>query len=155
MLAAHGVKVAVSGPDAAAIEQVVGAIRSTGQDAIRLVADCTDFSVLASARAQVTLAWQDFAFMTGGPGYASLLGIFIAVVSLPCLSQGLLPRWVCLWGLALGVVVQLSILSLLVSGVVYFVPRTRFPGFGWLMVCGFVLSWTTPTPAVSAADPSK
>ena len=48
MLADHGVKVAVSGRDPAAIEQVVAAIRSSGQDAIALVADCTDFAASCS-----------------------------------------------------------------------------------------------------------
>jgi len=50
------------------------------------------------ANAPATLSWQDFAFMTGGPGYASMLGLLIAGVSVPALFSRFLPRWLCLSG---------------------------------------------------------
>jgi hypothetical protein len=100
-----------------------------------------------TASAQATLSWQDFAFMTGGPGYASLLGLFIAGVTVPSYFLRLLPRWVCYWGIALGFTGQLSLLSLLAPEAVYFVPLTRFLGFGWLIVCGLKLPRATGTRA--------
>ena len=81
--------------------------------------------------------------MTGGPGYASLLGLLIAGVAVPSYFLRLLPRWVCYWGIALALTGQLSVLSLLFPRVVYFVPVTRFLGFGWLIVCGLKLPRAT------------
>jgi hypothetical protein len=95
-----------------------------------------------SASSAATLSWQDFAFMTGGPGYACLLGLLIAGVAVPSFFLRLLPRWVCYWGIGLGLAGQLSLLSLLSPHAVYFVPITRFLGFGWLIVCGFKLPRT-------------
>ena len=65
------------------------------------------------ASASTILSWQGLAFMTGGPGYASLLGLFIAGVSVPSFFMRLLPRWLCVWGVVIGLVGQLSIRSLL------------------------------------------
>jgi hypothetical protein len=92
-----------------------------------------------SASAAATLSWQDFAFMTGGPGYASLLGLLIAGVTVPSYFLRLLPRWVCYWGITLALLGQLSLLSLLSPRAMYFVPLTRLPGFLWLIVCGLKL----------------
>src|SRR5205807_596308 len=92
-----------------------------------------------TASAQATLSWQDFAFMTGGPGYASLLGLLMAGVSVPAYFMCLLPRWICIFGVALGLFGQLSLLSLLFPSAVYFVPLTRFPGLIWLILCGLKL----------------
>lgn len=99
------------------------------------------------ASAAVTLSWQDFAFMTGGPAYASLLGLLTAGVSVPSLFSRLLPRWLCLCGLVIGVFGQLSLLSLLTPSAVYFVPLTRFPGFVWLIAAGLRLPRAMPTNA--------
>lgn len=95
-----------------------------------------------STNVAATLSWQDFAFMTGGPGYASLLGLLIAGVAVPSYFLRLLPRWVCYSGIALALAGQLSLLSLLFPRAMYFVPLTRLPGFLWLIVCGFKLPRT-------------
>ena len=99
------------------------------------------------ANAPATLSWQDFAFMTGGPGYASMLGLLIAGVSVPALFSRFLPRWLCLSGIAIGLAGQLSVLSLLFPWAVYFVPLTRFPGFTWLILCGLKLPRSVQTQA--------
>jgi hypothetical protein len=62
----------------------------------------------------------------------------------------LLPRWLCVWRIAMGVTGQLSLLSLIFPWAVYFVPLTRFPGFVWLIVCGFKLPRSAGTPAVES-----
>ena len=100
------------------------------------------------ANGPATLSWQDFAFMTGGPGYASMLGLLIAGVSVPALFSRLLPRWLCLLGIAIALAGQLSVLSLLFPWAVYFVPLTRFPGFAWLILCGFKLPRSVQTQAL-------
>lgn len=92
-----------------------------------------------SANAAATLSWQDFAFMTGGPGYASLLGLLIAGIAVPSYFLRLLPRWICYSGIALALFGQLSVLSLFFPWAMYFVPLTRLPGFLWLIACGLKL----------------
>jgi hypothetical protein len=87
----------------------------------------------------VLFAWQDFAYVTGGPGYSSMLGLLIAGVAVPSYFMRLLPRWFCLAGVAIGICGQLSLLSLVWPSAIYFVPLTRFPGFGWLVWCGILL----------------
>ena len=51
--AAHGVKVAVNGRDAAAIEAVVNAIRDGGSQAIAAPADITSFDAIEAMRKQI------------------------------------------------------------------------------------------------------
>lgn len=53
MLAANGAKVAVNGRDAAAIDGVVGDIRSNGDQALGVVADCTALADIERMRQQV------------------------------------------------------------------------------------------------------
>jgi 3-oxoacyl-[acyl-carrier protein] reductase len=53
LLAANGVKVAVNGRRQAAIDTVVGEIRSSGGQAIGVSADCTDFAAIERMRQQV------------------------------------------------------------------------------------------------------
>jgi hypothetical protein len=69
-----------------------------------------------------------------------------------CVGAGaifaLLPRWLCLLGIAIGLAGQLSVLSLLFPWAVYFVPLTRFPGFAWLILCGFKLPRSVQTQAL-------
>ena len=90
-----------------------------------------------------TLSWQNFAFITGGPGYASLLGLMIGGITIPSYLLRLLPRWVCLWGIALGFIGQLSLLSLLQPQASYLIPLTRFLGFIWLIVSSALLPRAT------------
>jgi len=64
----------------------------------------------------------------------------------------LLPRWLCLCGVALGLFGQLSVLSLILPSAVYFVPLTRFPGFVWLIVCGLKLPRSLHTNVAPTGD---
>ncbi len=53
LLAANGAKVAVNGRDAAAIDGVVGDIRSNGDQALGVAADCTALADIERMRQQV------------------------------------------------------------------------------------------------------
>lgn len=53
-LAANGVRVAVGGRNAGALDRVVGAITAMGGQAMAIAADCTDAAALAEARAAIT-----------------------------------------------------------------------------------------------------
>jgi hypothetical protein len=111
--------------------------------------------VAISALAQWTLAQPGMAddagltralyfliFSTGGPGYSVPLGLLMAGISVTAGIMGLLPRWLAVFGVTLGVIGELSSLSLVIPGALYLIPLTRFPGFVWLIAAGFRLSGT-------------
>jgi hypothetical protein len=94
--------------------------------------------------AGLTRAFYFAAFGIGGPGYSVPLGLLIAGLSVPSFFRRLLPRWLCVFGLVLALVGELSTLCLLVPNLLYLVPLTRFPGFIWLIVAGFSLPNSRP-----------
>jgi hypothetical protein len=94
--------------------------------------------------AGLTRAFYFAAFGIGGPGYSVPLGLLIAGLSVPSFFLKLLPRWLCVFGLVLALVGELSTLSLLVPNLLYLVPLTRFPAFIWLIVAGFSLPNSRP-----------
>jgi len=84
-------------------------------------------------------AIYDFVFAAGGPGYTVPLGLLCAGIAVPSLFGRLLPRRLAWAGIVLGVVGELSVLSLIVPHALYLVPLTRFPAFVWLAWAGFRL----------------
>src|SRR5438874_2503398 len=60
-------------------------------------------------------------------------------MSIPAAILKLLPRWIVMFGIALGICGELSWLNLIVPKTLFLVPLTRFPGFVWLIVAGFAL----------------
>jgi hypothetical protein len=90
-------------------------------------------------------------FAIGGVGFSVPMGILIAGLSVPAAILKLLPKWLVVFGLALGVIGELSALSLVVPKALLLIPLTRFPGFIWLIAAGFALPKTTAsrTPATS------
>jgi hypothetical protein len=79
--------------------------------------------------------WYGF----GGPGFSVPMGLLIAGVSVPALILKLLPKWVAIFGLALAVCGELSFLNLIWPKALFLIPLTRFPGFVWLILTGFIL----------------
>jgi hypothetical protein len=92
-----------------------------------------------AANAEVTRALFFLIFAIGGPGYSVPLGLLFAGISVPAYFPRSLPRWVCIFGLLLGIVGELSTLSLVIPGALFLIPLTRFPGFVWLCAAGFKL----------------
>lgn len=78
-------------------------------------------------------------FAIGGVGYSAPLGLLFAGISIPSGFYNLLPKWLVVFGLLLAVVGELSWLSLVFPQVVFLIPLTRFPGFIWLIIAGFML----------------
>lgn len=107
-----------------------------------------------AADGTLTQALYYLIFATGGPGYSVPLGLLCAGISVPALMMRLLPRWVAVMGLALGVIGELSAFSLIVPQALYLIPLTRFPAFVWLIVAGFKLpASAAPRPvAVAVAE---
>jgi hypothetical protein len=78
-------------------------------------------------------------FSIGGVGYSVPLGLLIAGVSVSGGFIKLLPRWLVWFGLLLALFGEFSSLSLVFPKLVYLIPLTRFPGFIWLILMGFML----------------
>jgi hypothetical protein len=88
---------------------------------------------------RLTRAMYFLIFGAGGPGYSVPVGLLIAGIGVTGGLSRLLPRWLALAGVVLGVVGGLSSLSLVLPGALFLIPLTRFPGFLWLMAAGFLL----------------
>jgi len=78
-------------------------------------------------------------FAVGGVGFSVPMGLLIAGISIPGLMMKLLPKWLAIFGLTLGVIGELSFFSLVIPSAVFLIPLTRFPSFVWLIFAGFKL----------------
>jgi hypothetical protein len=67
------------------------------------------------------------------------MGLLIAGLSIPAAMMKLLPKWLVVFGFALGMIGELSALNLVIPQVLFLIPLTRFPGFIWLIAAGFIL----------------
>lgn len=94
--------------------------------------------------ADLTRALYFLLFAAGGPGYSVPLGLLIAGIGVTAGFMRLLPRWLAVSGVLLGVIGELSSLSLVVPGALFLIPLTRFPGFLWLIAAGFTLPRSRP-----------
>ena len=81
-------------------------------------------------------------FAIGGVGYSVPLGLLIAGISISGGFRRLLPKWLVISGIGLGIVGELSWFSLVVPNALFLIPLTRFPGFIWLIATGFMLPKT-------------
>jgi hypothetical protein len=79
-------------------------------------------------------------FGIGGVGYSVPMGLLIAGIAVPAGFMRLLPRWVVGFGIILGIIGETSCLALLSPKLTLLIPLTRFPGFIWLMITGFMLT---------------
>jgi hypothetical protein len=89
--------------------------------------------------AALTRALYFLLFTTGGVGYSVPIGLLFAGISVTAGFMRLLPRWLVAFGVTLGIIGELSSLSLIVPGALFLIPLTRFPGFVWLIAAGFKL----------------
>jgi hypothetical protein len=87
----------------------------------------------------LTRALYYLLFSTGGVGYSVPLGLLFAGLSVSAGLMRLLPRWLAIFGVTLGLIGELSSLSLVIPGALFLIPLTRFPGFVWLIAAGFAL----------------
>jgi hypothetical protein len=78
-------------------------------------------------------------FALGGPGFSVPFGLLAAGVSVTAGFTKLLPKWLVVFGLLIAIAGELSWLNLLSSRALVLIPLTRFPGFIWLIVVGFIL----------------
>jgi len=79
------------------------------------------------------------AFATGGPGFAVAFGLLALGLSLAGGLSGHLPRWLMWLGIVIGILGELSSLSLVLTPAALLLPLTRFPGLIWLLGVGATL----------------
>jgi hypothetical protein len=89
--------------------------------------------------ATVNRALYYLVFAIGGVGYSVPLGLLIAGISVTAGFMKLLPRWMIVFGIVLAIFGETSFLSLIFPKLVLLIPLTRFPGFIWLIIMGFML----------------
>lgn len=87
---------------------------------------------------RLALAFSFTAFVTGGVGYATGLGLLLAGMAVPALILGLLPRWLAWAGLVIAALAELSFLSLAIEPLQFLLPIARFGGIAWLIAAGFL-----------------
>lgn len=87
-------------------------------------------------------AFYYLSFASGGPGFSVPMGLLMLGISIPALMMKLLPKWVTILGLVLGLCGELSWLNFLFPQAILLIPLTRFPGMVWLIAAGFLLPRT-------------
>jgi hypothetical protein len=79
------------------------------------------------------------AFASGGFAHTATLGLLLAGVSVPSLAFGLMPRWICWFGLVVAVICELALISMVFPAASPLLPLGRFPALIWLIVAGFAM----------------
>jgi hypothetical protein len=89
-------------------------------------------------------------FAIGGVGFSVPMGLLIVGLSVPAAIMKLLPKWLVVSGFALGIIGELSALTLVIPQALFLIPLTRFPGFVWLIFAGFKLPRRVGMPEVTS-----
>lgn len=79
------------------------------------------------------------AFASGGFAHTATLGLLLAGVSVPSLAFGLMPRWLCWFGLVVAAIAELSLISMVLPAASPLLPLARFPALVWLIAAGFTM----------------
>jgi hypothetical protein len=94
------------------------------------------------------------AFATGGPAFAVTFGLLVLGVSLAGGLTQRLPSWLMWLGIAIGVIAELSSLSLLADSLAVLLPLARFPGLIWLVCVGVCLPAARERQALPEHQPA-
>lgn len=112
----------------------------------------TSLSIIISSSVMWVLAYDGIAdngaisrmlyyvcFAIGGVGYSVPLGLLIAGVAVTSAFSRFLPKWLWIAGIVIAVIGELSWFSMIFPKLLPLIPLTRFPGFIWLIIVGFML----------------
>jgi hypothetical protein len=97
-------------------------------------------------------ALQAISFAGAGPGFAVLLGLFIAGVSIPAGLHKLIPRWLMGLGIAVALACELSSLTLLNFTAGYLIPVGRFVSIVWMVGVSLTLPASRPMESQPAEE---
>jgi hypothetical protein len=100
----------------------------------------------------VARAFQDLAFLTGGPGHVVPLGLLIAGIAVVAAFSDILPRPLALSGVAIALVAEVSTLSIAIHGAAILLPIARFAGYAWLIAAAALLPRTRSRFRRTASD---
>jgi hypothetical protein len=127
-------------------------VRAAGADIALFGGLMTTFNIAVSALVLWVMAYPGIAqesgvlralyymvFSIGGVGFSVPMGLLIAGLCVPAAIMKLLPKWLIVFGLTLGVIGELSFFSLVIPSALFLIPLTRFPSFVWLIFAGFKL----------------
>lgn len=78
-------------------------------------------------------ALRAISFAAAGPGFAVLLGFFVAGVSLAAGLHKSLPRWLMWFGIVIGLACELAAFTVLNFKAGYFIPVGRFVSIVWML----------------------
>jgi len=99
--------------------------------------------------ASITRAFYYIGFAIGGVGYSVPLGLLIAGIAVTSGFMKLLPKWIVVIGIVLAIIGEASWLTMIFPDLLPLIPLTRFPGFIWLIIAGFMLPKTISSEAKS------
>jgi len=107
--------------------------------------------VLASAPVVKAISFLNF--LLGGVVFAVGFGLFSAGVSVTSHFMRLLPRWMVVLGILVGVTGELSSFSLIAFPANFFIPITRYLGIVWMLSIAVALTKDrTAAHAATAGD---
>ncbi len=118
---------------------VVGGLATSFFVALSALAQWTLTQAGVSDGASVTLALYHLLVVAGGTGFSVPFGLFVAGISISAGAMRLLPKWLVVFGIIVGIIGELSVLSLVIPDAIHLVPLTRFPGYAWMIFAGFKL----------------
>jgi hypothetical protein len=94
---------------------------------------------IVTEEAPLVHAFHYLSVAFGGPGFTMPFGLLMAGISIVGSFMKLLPKWVVVLGILLALVGELSWLSIMLPKANFLIPLARWPGFVWLIACGFKL----------------
>lgn len=100
----------------------------------------------------VARAFQDMAFITGGPGHVVPFGLLVAGIAVVAAFTRILPRPLTFVGIGIAAVAELSTLTFTVQGMAILLPIARFTGYAWLLAAAALLPWTRPRSTAAPTD---
>lgn len=131
----HRLGIRVPGP-------TIGLVGGTVAAVLLIISACVTWTLGSSDGGAVpgsidTLAHLSFA--TGGFAHVIGLGLLVAGIAVPGLLLDLMPRALCLAGMAVALLAELSILSMVADPLQILIPVGRFGSLVWLVVAGFLI----------------
>ena len=127
----------------------------TGAITMLVLSALTNWSLTRPGIAEAdgaTAALRAISFAAAGPGFAVLLGFFVAGVSLAAGLHKSLPRWLMWFGIVIGIACELAAFTVLNFKAGYFIPVGRFVSILWMIGVSLTLPMSI-TDSTGGSEP--